>query len=1531
MKNKHYPLYLALFFATLFSSCAQKKKQQKVNLQISSAFAGVDANYAAGGAMLYGKNNFGHAFAYRVDNIPNQEILLDNGQWSFFLLTWDGLGDSSKKMQGESTCAHATALVDGEDLETPVPLNLSTSACRQLSFAGDYENNTFSKIQLNSCDTLSGVTNAASTACNDVNAGKGPIVAYKIIAAPFRWQSDLREVYRNPSALAVANPLVSDCSLVNIGNRDSDAQPMVNLPMRNHLASPLFTIVRAYFSSTTCDDSDPSGYKDYDFAQGISNVAARPAKFYLKTIATPGSIANKFSLFLATSNGEVCQGPRASLSAQFSAGTGDAGLPYAICNTHQFNNIGGVNFSVNKTKHFTLLNNLDFSPPAGSTTSNFVMIGEPVVATGNFVTMPFSGTFYGNGHTLANIFQMEFQDTHQLGVFRYIDQATISDLTLKNIVFECADSDPADGITDPCSEIGLLVGAAKGSGTTLINNIRTHGHAQGFEKIGGIAGLMEGDVRMTDVHANFYADGAAKIGGLVGAGNLLSATAIIDKSSFMGQIYARPETPLATDGSNGMVGGLIGIIMAGSNANAKISESVAKGTISALEQVGGLVGVMSAGQIIDSYSQAHIQASNHKSAGGFYPPYAGGLVGKLLSGAKIDNSFAHFSVQSSSATGIGNDETLAGLASGDCALVNNSYFTGVDNRSGTVTNGEGCGLPYSQHALQDSSDSKYSAYSLEIDALATSSSIWIAFHDGDEAPRLRWELDRQDSVPYLQRHCSASMYATFDGNNICTQAQFQSLSPGNYFLNKNLDFKGLALAPRPAGVYILNGNNHSLLNIHLLVDGAPDAIGIFKDLYPGSLLKDLNINNMAIKNSTSFNLQTSKTIGTVAGINSGVIENVSLKNSAIKLENLSIAPTVPTSIEIGGLVGRNEGNGLIISSKIGAEISLMAMDFSTPLALLRVGGITGINSPSGYIQGTENHSNIHFNSTPAAGIASAAPVFAGDTGHATEYGVVHTDFIRDFCDASKTNKYFIAQSSGSMDLYGDSTPESWQIDDVALCDGSSWIQSNQAGLGSEELLGFFNPQTLNASAYETLPATVVSDGDCNAANAGNFYHATSANGSISLSVDNPAVAVGDTLFCRDIFGDGTTSGFTWVTMPFPLPFSMPPPAGTFQADTGYFNGGGVALTVGDCAGFADHGKYYINTVATGSGINLGNAISPWVAEEVIFCNGLSAVWEKLSFNISNTSPLTFNGEFAAATESIQKVLHTFQLTSAKCHAGTVDTTYRADMSGSFSIDGISSWAVDDTITCADLGGGVYSWVKNPLFRDQIYFGGIAGINQGIIEVVKNNTFLDIENPYARDGLIGGVAGLNTLAGIISNVSTDANFETLNFVGTLGGVTGAMDSNAISAYNFYGEGLKSSDVSVLDDAGGALPLAAKNAIIGDNTSTNTPVANYAFVSSLSDILVDTVNEFTFTGDLSFNLTVTNGVLTGVTTTVDQGSTIPAFAGWSLGLHSISLNATPPSIFAAPIWSLKASPAGAKEAPELNFFSGGLHQLKPGFPD
>ncbi len=315
-----------------------------------------------------------------------------------------------------------------------------------------------------------------------------------------------------------------------------------------------------------------------------------------------------------------------SCSEGFFGGNGSVDSPYLIATPEDLRYLSKtVNEGANYAgKYFKLLSNLDLGgfewTPIGYGNSEY--------------SKTFNGVFDGNElsisnykiSTLSNVSYSEENIYYQIGLFGYIVNAQIVNLTVDNVVIN-VETESQDG------DIYVYVGGVVGLGDNAIiskSNFNGEISAKSYKplsyftstwvNVGGIAGNMEGTISYCSSSGNIKGNGSySRTGGICGSGLVK-----ISFCDFNGQSNA-PSTAI------GYAGGIIGY-----SSSDKIDFCNAQGEITSNGEYaaysGGIAGIHYGAKIFSCSANCEIISRTGDDAN------IGGICGSLeYAGGKIEN------------------------------------------------------------------------------------------------------------------------------------------------------------------------------------------------------------------------------------------------------------------------------------------------------------------------------------------------------------------------------------------------------------------------------------------------------------------------------------------------------------------------------------------------------------------------------------------------------------------------------------------------------------------------------------------------------------------------------------------------------------------------------------------------------------------------------------------------------------------------------------------------------------------------------
>lgn len=187
------------------------------------------------------------------------------------------------------------------------------------------------------------------------------------------------------------------------------------------------------------------------------------------------------------------------------------------------------------------------------------------------ISVAFTGELDGQGFMLSNFVIKDIGGTGtSVGLFRYAQNATIKNLSLKNVT------------VDSTQRVGIIAGDWRGGG--LLENLKVQGSVKAITMAGGLIGLGNTAFSLTlkniktqiDVTANNYT------GGVIGYINTNNGSFNIENSEFRNNVTG-----------NAWIGGVAGLVL---EPNTNFTNVTHRGNITSFtDRVGGLIGEMNGG------------------------------------------------------------------------------------------------------------------------------------------------------------------------------------------------------------------------------------------------------------------------------------------------------------------------------------------------------------------------------------------------------------------------------------------------------------------------------------------------------------------------------------------------------------------------------------------------------------------------------------------------------------------------------------------------------------------------------------------------------------------------------------------------------------------------------------------------------------------------------------------------------------------------------------------------------------------------
>lgn len=280
----------------------------------------------------------------------------------------------------------------------------------------------------------------------------------------------------------------------------------------------------------------------------------------------------------------------------YAGGDGTENNPYLIETPEQLNQL---RIDINEGdmdstgKHFKLIADIDlttFDTDQNPENGNWIPIGYSIDSSEE---KSFKGIFLGNNHTISNAIILN-ENAHA-GLFGLVSGGTIKDVILEDFVVQGTD------------RAGTLAGEVEKN--SLITNVHTNGVVEGTGvRIGGLVGYIK-ESDLTNSGSKGVVRGVKTVGGLAGRSYLNGTTENLYSSA---QVFGETE-----------VGGLFG-----KHSSSTLRNIRATGEVTGTKDVGGLIGYISDAVLKQSISKATV-----------YGEQAGRFVGFKGDDAIISHSY----------------------------------------------------------------------------------------------------------------------------------------------------------------------------------------------------------------------------------------------------------------------------------------------------------------------------------------------------------------------------------------------------------------------------------------------------------------------------------------------------------------------------------------------------------------------------------------------------------------------------------------------------------------------------------------------------------------------------------------------------------------------------------------------------------------------------------------------------------------------------------------------------------------------------
>lgn len=987
-------------------SCSQsvKKTSAKLKLNLSGVTA-VNSNIGSGGVLLFGKSSTGEQFGKLVSG-PELDMDLPNGDWSFYAVMWENLSNSN--FNGTVYCGKSQQNLNGAAVS--VGLSLTNTQCAGADFsAGNHyspepQKVRFADFYIEECDELD---QANGFTCKRDNQGSA--LSYRMAFKSYTKAPTGQLTFSN-------EVLYSSCMAAQGGNSVMMDGMKINFPTSLQ-AMPFVISAEMFLGSSDCNSSGnlDKGMYTHVFGRGISGesslvnkVVAPPA--LICSSGVPGNITDcgNFLGIWLSSNSTCAIGmpiisafiPAANCSSGtmvnttarylkqmitipkdflcrnvntglfgtnvFPGGDGSPFRPFKICSEWQLNQIGEkhATSALLATKSYKLMNDLDmnktdFNPLARPTCidpnevdnlyrrhHNLNPLDQITIngCTPSYTKASngYTGTFNGNNKTISHA--RIYVATPNVGFVGKLGGGGV----VKNLNFENLE-------VEGDSYVGAIAGTVLNS-AAVISNVTIRGGS--IEAQNNVAGGVVGEVIANAGTANLISSvrvenvdiyAKAKIGGLVAIN-----TGTIEKSMFRGKIHHHTS-------ADDNVGGLVGEAKSASI----IKNSFSEGQIESYAKwTGGIAGI-NAGNISDSYSTMYI-LSKYMDTGAQIGGIAAGNEGGTINGVFSDGAFSYEGGQSGYVI-----DAIKGFGGtvNDCVL------------PGTLTTNSSCEAVSSLRSGTTAVNS------------FSSVNEWKANVVGS-LPRLKWEFEKNSRPCLLSENLQPFGNQTGRGSLaspfvICTPDQLQSLSgstAGFYAVLaediKIANWNITNLISSFGGE--LNGLGHSIYGLNLTQNSYTGSLGIIVN-------NSGKLSNLNIVGNKIMNIDGSGTTGVLTGINSGVIQGISMFNNvtegssnvgAMAGSNLGLINdvyinegSVSGAMLVGGVAGQNTGT--ITRASVNAKI----FNATGKSNYQKFGGITGSNATAGLVGQVVYSGQMYFSISTTESNASIGGIIGYNSGN----------------------------------------------------------------------------------------------------------------------------------------------------------------------------------------------------------------------------------------------------------------------------------------------------------------------------------------------------------------------------------------------------------------------------------------------------------------------------------------------------------------------------------------------------------------------
>ncbi len=581
--------------------------------------------------------------------------------------------------------------------------------------------------------------------------------------------------------------------------------------------------------------------------------------------------------------------------------------------------------------------------------------GEGFTPIGN-ITNLFQGNFDGGKHTLSNIYINNSKDQMHLGLFGYIKNSKISNITLtgeikttadanagiigsskgESIIRKCINKTKISSTTNDYS-LGGIIGQMN-SGTLTIQKCENYGNLSGGDNLGGIIGLnnnSDTNLIINDCHnyGTVTNNLGQHTGGILGRDNSASNVITITNTINEGQV-----TSTKTSGNiylGGLVGNVKGTLNIENSQNLKNNEETkitleVSGTV--WPYVGGIVGIDDGATVVmnNVTNEQNMEAKNDSPNN----TVVGGLLGYVRNKGSIE---------------INNSKNKAGI---------NVTSSNANNNVGGII-----GFSYnSNNENRNIIKIKNVENNAEDKIISTNNNNNRVGGIFGECQNATVEIENVKNKQEIEANSNESSSPNVGGIIGYINKSEAIINTSNNMANLTITNNGTG-ETRAGGIAgyvtgtsnadINNSQNIGNLNLTINGTGATNTGGII-----GRVENNGNV-NINESESTGSEIFIKKVANNVSNHNVGGIVGLVYNNSIATITKSYNTANVIGGSRFGGMVGFININSKVLIDKC-YNTGNMETDFEVSSSAITIGGIMGYNSYGSiaYITNSYNTGNI---------------------------------------------------------------------------------------------------------------------------------------------------------------------------------------------------------------------------------------------------------------------------------------------------------------------------------------------------------------------------------------------------------------------------------------------------------------------------------------------------------------------------------------------------------------------------------------------